>query len=52
MGILVIFEAIAKAESVHESENFLKRHIPDTRSYEGCQDITAYINEDGTMRNT
>jgi quinol monooxygenase YgiN len=24
----------------------LKRHIPDTRSYEGCQDITAYINED------
>ena len=47
MGTLVMVEAIAKAESVHESEKFLKRHVPDTRSYEGCQDITAYINEDG-----
>lgn len=47
MGTLVILEAIAKAESLRELEAFLKRHIPDTRSYDGCQDITAYLNEDG-----
>ncbi len=47
MGTLVILEAIAKAESVRELEDFLQRHIPDTRNYHGCQDITAYLNEDG-----
>ena len=47
MSTLVILEAIAKAESVRELENFLQRHIPDTRNYDGCHDITAYLNEDG-----
>lgn len=47
MGTLVILEAIAKAKSVRGLEDFLQRHIPDTRSYDGCQDITAYLNEDG-----
>ncbi len=47
MGTLVIFEAIAKAESVRELEDFVQRHLPDTRSYDGCQDITGYLNEDG-----
>ncbi len=47
MGTLVILEAIAKAESVRELKDFLQRHIPDTRNYDGCQDITAYLNEDG-----
>ncbi len=47
MGTLVILEAIAKTESVRELEDFLKRHLPDTRSYDGCQEITSYLNEDG-----
>jgi len=47
MGTLVILEAIAQAESLRELEAFMKRHIPDTRSYDGCQDIIAYLNEDG-----
>ena len=47
MGTLVILEAIAKTESVRELEEFLKRHLPDTRSYDGCQEITSYLNEDG-----
>ncbi|MDH3316110.1 MAG: antibiotic biosynthesis monooxygenase [Gammaproteobacteria bacterium] len=47
MGTLVILEGIAKAESVRELEDFLQRVFPDTRNYDGCQDITAYLNEDG-----
>ena len=47
MGTLVILEAIAKTESILELEDFLKRHLPDTRSFKGCQNITAYINENG-----
>ncbi len=47
MSTLVTLEGIAKAESVRELEDFLKRILPDTRSYDGCQDITFYLNEDG-----
>ncbi len=47
MSTLVTLEGIAKAESVQELKDFMKRHLPDTRSYDGCQDITAYLNEDG-----
>lgn len=47
MGTLVILEGVAKAESVRELEGFLRRVFPDTRSYDGCQDITAYLGEDG-----
>jgi quinol monooxygenase YgiN len=46
MGTLVILEGIAKPECVRELGDFLKRVFPDTRSYDGCQDITAYLNED------
>ena len=47
MSTLVTLEGIAKSESVQELKDFLKRHLPDTRSYDGCQDITPYLNEDG-----
>ncbi len=47
MSTLVTLEVVAKAESVQELKDFFKRHLPDTRSYDGCQDITAYLNEDG-----
>ena len=47
MGTLVILEGVAKTESIRQLEDFLKRVFPDTRSYDGCQDITAYLSEDG-----
>lgn len=47
MGTLVIFEATAKPDSVESLVEFLQRHIPDTRSYDGCREIDAYLHEDG-----
>ena len=47
MRTLVTLEAIAKPESLSELKDFLALHIPDTRTFDGCQDITAYLNEDG-----
>ena len=47
MAILVQVEAVAKPECVGKVVQLLKRGFPDTRSSDGCQDITAYLNEDG-----
>ncbi len=47
MGILVQVEAVARPECVSQVVQLLKHGFPDTRSSEGCRDITAYLNEDG-----
>jgi quinol monooxygenase YgiN len=46
MAILVLLEATVKAECVNELKSSLKKHFPDTRAYDGCQGITAYLNVD------
>src|SRR6266581_1028263 len=37
MAVLVLLEGIAKAECVSELKSLLKKHFPDTRTYDGCQ---------------
>ncbi|MBL4830751.1 MAG: antibiotic biosynthesis monooxygenase [Aliivibrio sp.] len=47
MGILVHLEANAKPECVSEMSESLATLFPETRVYDGCIDITAYLNDDG-----
>ena len=47
MSILVQLEAKAKPESVSEMSAALAQLFPETRAYDGCIDITAYLNDDG-----
>src|SRR5512137_441207 len=46
MAIMVLFEGKAKAETVDSLKAALPKLFPDTRAYEGCRGITAYINGD------
>lgn len=47
MSILVQLEANAKPECVAEMSAALANFFPETRVYDGCIDITAYLNDDG-----
>ncbi len=47
MSILVQLEANAKPECVSKMSGALAGLFPETRAYDGCIDITAYLNEDG-----
>jgi len=46
MAILVLLEATAKAECVSAVKDLLKERFPETRAYDGCRGITAYLNAD------
>lgn len=46
MAILVLLEATAKAECVSELKSLLKDHFPVTRAFDGCRDLTAYVDVD------
>ena len=47
MAILVLLEATAKPECVDDLEALFRKHFPDTRAYDGCEGITANLNDDG-----
>ena len=47
MRTLVLLEVTAKAECADDVTDFFRTRLPDTRSYDGCQDITVYANDDG-----
>ena len=47
MATLVQLEAKAKPECVQEVIDLLRPRLPETRDYDGCQEITAYLNDDG-----
>ncbi len=47
MTVLVLVEAKVQASHVDDAIKFLGEKFPETREYEGCQDISAYLNEDG-----
>lgn len=47
MSVLVQLEARARPESVTEMSDALAKLLPQTRAYDGCIDIHAYLNEDG-----
>jgi quinol monooxygenase YgiN len=46
MAIMVLLEGKAKTETVDDLKAALPRLFPDTRRYDGCQGITAYIGAD------
>ena len=47
MATLVQLEANAKPECVQDLIDLLRQRLPETRAYDGCQEITAYLNDDG-----
>ena len=47
MAILVQLEANVKPECVEELIGMIKQRFPETRAYDGCQEIIAYLNDDG-----
>ena len=44
---LVLLEVVAKSECVEQLKDMVKKIFPDTRAYEGCQGVTAFLNDDG-----
>ena len=44
MAIMVLLEGKTRDETVDNLKEVLPKLFPDTRAYEGCRGITAYIN--------
>ena len=47
VGVLVQLEANAKPDCVEEMTEMLRQLFPETRAFDGCNEITAYLNDDG-----
>jgi quinol monooxygenase YgiN len=48
MSTIVLLEMQVKPEAVDEMKAFLKKALPDTRAYDGCQGLDLYGNLDDT----
>ncbi len=46
MSVIVLLEIHVKPEAVNEVKAMLKKILPDTRAYAGCQGIDIYGNMD------
>jgi len=46
MPVMVLLEGKAKADAVGRLKKALPTLFPDTRKYDGCRGITAYMNAD------
>jgi quinol monooxygenase YgiN len=46
MSAIVLLEIQVKPEAVDEMKAFLKKILPDTRAYNGCQGLDIYGNVD------
>lgn len=46
MATLVIVDAKVKVDSLDKMRALLAEILPDTRTYDGCQGVTAYANLD------
>ena len=44
---LVLLEVVAKLGCVDQLKDFLRAELPNTRAYDGCQRLTAFLDEDG-----
>jgi quinol monooxygenase YgiN len=47
MTTMVCINAVLKDGCLEDAVKFLQERFPETRSYDGCQGITAYLGEDG-----
>lgn len=48
MGIMVVVEALPKPGRVEELQNALSLGLPASRAAEGCREIRAYLQDDGS----
>lgn len=48
MSVVVLLEIQVKPEAVNELKAMLKKNLPDTRAYNGCQGLDVYGNLDDT----
>ena len=48
MSIVVLLEIQVKPEALDEMKAFIKKILPDTRAYDGCQGLDVYGNLDDT----
>ena len=48
MSTVVLLEIQVKPEAIDEMKAFLKRILPDTRTYDGCLGVDIYGNLDDT----
>ncbi len=46
MSVIVLVDMQVKPEAVGEMKSNLKKNLPDTRAYDGCQSIDIYDNID------
>jgi quinol monooxygenase YgiN len=44
MSIVVLLEIQVKPEALDEMKAFIKKILPDTRAYDGCQGLDVYGN--------
>ena len=47
MSVLVILEVKAKPNSREALTDYFRKNLPDTREYDGCQNITTHLSDDG-----
>ncbi|NKB37506.1 MAG: antibiotic biosynthesis monooxygenase [Gammaproteobacteria bacterium] len=47
MSTLVFVDLKPNASDVKNMTDYLREVVPDTRSFEGCQDINIYLEDDG-----
>ena len=47
MTVIVHVEAVIQEDRVQDAIDFLSDKFPEARVYDGCQSVTAYLNEDG-----
>ncbi|MDH3618884.1 MAG: antibiotic biosynthesis monooxygenase [Nitrosopumilus sp.] len=46
MSVIVLVNISAKEDSLEELKKYFKEILPDTRSYEGCQGVHLYENQE------
>ena len=46
MAVTVIIDLQAQPGRADEIESFVKSIVPDTRTFDGCQDVTMHQNQD------
>ena len=52
MTVIVLVNLNVKEESIDELKTYFKEILPDTRSFEGCQEVQLYQNKESPTKMT
>ncbi len=52
MSVILIANLSVKVESIEEFKKYLKEILPDTRSFEGCEEVQLYENKESPTKFT